>query len=516
MSDSLDDAPAAVSTPDVVRTRLGTLHFRDGIPDAASSEKVFDHLDLMHGVDAYLAGLPGVSARALRRGFLEAGVPDNAVLLYSGLMDSESLFLTGNADTVYFWSFLDLTAGPVAVDVPPGCLGTVDDMWFHWVTDFGLPGPDRGTGGRYVILPPGYDGPEPEGGAFVARCATSRALVIGRSFLENDDPAPTVARIKETLRIHPYTPGGFGSSVGAFLQGRTPLASLAEPEPPVFVEGTGRVMNTLPPNDFSFYELLDTLLQEEGADAPDPEAAGAFRAVGIAKGQKFQPDERMRALLEEAVAIGDATGRTLTFRPRTQERFTWYEDASWYNPLFVGGYEWSVPPPEITPEGVKPYPATTGRALNSRTAFFYLATGVTPAMCMRLTGVGSQYLVADVDQNGKPFDGGRGYGVTLPPGIPAARFWSLTVYDNQTRSMLKTPQRFPRAGSQSYPSPAATVDGDGSTTVHFSPTRPDGVAEGNWIQTVPGKGWFAILRFYSPLQPFFDRSWRPTEVESTN
>ncbi|MFF1872048.1 DUF1254 domain-containing protein [Kitasatospora herbaricolor] len=513
MTEPSQVAPASVSTPEAVQTRLGTLNFRDGIPDAATSEKVFDHLDLVHGVDAYLAGLPGVSVGALRRGFLEAGVADNAVLLYSKLMDSESLFLTGNADTVYFWSFLDLTAGPMVVDVPPGSLGTVDDMWFRWVTDFGLPGPDRGTGGSYVLLPPGYDGPEPEGGLFTFRCATSRALVIGRSFLENDDPVPTVARIKETLRIYPYTPGGFGSSVGAFLQGKTPLAQLAQPDPPVFVEGTGRVMNTIPPNDFSFYELLDTLLQDESADAPDPEAAGAFRAVGIAKGQKFQPDERMRALLEEAVAIGNATGRALGFRARAEESFGYYEGSAWYNPLFVGGFDWSVPPPEITADGVKPYPATTGRALNSRTAFFYIATADTPAMCMRLTGVGSQYLVVALDSAGQPFDGGHGYKVTLPPGVPAARFWSLTLYDNQTRSMLKTPQRYPRAGSQSYPSPAASADGDGSTTVHFSPARPDGVAEGNWIQTVPDKGWFAVVRFYSPLQPFFDRSWRPSEVE---
>jgi len=175
-----------------------------------------------------------------------------------------------------------------------------------------------------------------------------------------------------------------------------------------------------------------------------------------------------------------------------------------------------VPPPEITPDGAKPYPATTGRALNSRTAFFYIATGITPAMCMRLTGVGSQYLIVALDSAGKPFDGGRGYKVTLPDGIPAARFWSLTLYDNQTRSMLKTPQRYPRSGSQSYPSPAATAGDGGATTVHFSPTRPDGVAGGNWIQTIPGKGWFGILRLYSPGQPFFDRSWRPTEVDLTS
>ena len=101
----------------------------------------------------------------------------------------------------------------------------------------------------------------------------------------------------------------------------------------------------------------------------------------------------------------------------------------------------------------------------------------------------------------------------MPREIPAKQFWSITLYDNQTRSMLQTEQRFPRAGSQSYPTPAAVADGDGTTTVYLGPKRPEGVKEGNWIQTVPGKGWFTILRLYSPLEPFFDKSWRAEEIE---
>ena len=153
------------------------------------------------------------------------------------------------------------------------------------------------------------------------------------------------------------------------------------------------------------------------------------------------------------------------------------------------------------------------RALHSRTAWFYGYTGVTPAMCMRLTGVGSQYVFAFKDADGSPLDGGKTYRVTLPPDIPAARFWSLTAYDTETRSMLQTPQRFPRAGSQSYPTPAATSDDDGSTTVVFGPERPADTPVGNWVQTTEGKGWFPILRLYSPLQSFFDKSWRPSEIE---
>ena len=147
-------------------------------------------------------------------------------------------------------------------------------------------------------------------------------------------------------------------------------------------------------------------------------------------------------------------------------------------------------------------------------------------MCMRLTGLGSQYLFACKDADGNFLDGSKTYRITLPPEIPAARFWSLTVYDTQTRSMLQTPQRFPRVGSQAYPTPAATSDEDGRTTIIFSPERPPDCPEGNWIQTMPGKGWFPILRLYSPLGSFFHRrwvdkswrelfkeSWRPSEIE---
>jgi hypothetical protein len=134
-------------------------------------------------------------------------------------------------------------------------------------------------------------------------------------------------------------------------------------------------------------------------------------------------------------------------------------------------------------------------------------------MIMRIPGVGSQYLMGFLDANGEPFDGAKTYKVTLPKGIPARAFWSLTLYDNQTRSMLKTPQKYPRAGSQSYPSPAAESDANGATTIYFGPQQPEGVARGNWIQTDPEKGWFTLLRLYSPLPAFFDKSWQPSEIE---
>jgi hypothetical protein len=137
-------------------------------------------------------------------------------------------------------------------------------------------------------------------------------------------------------------------------------------------------------------------------------------------------------------------------------------------------------------------------------------------MIMRVPDLGSQYIWGFTDADKNYLDGAQTYKVTLPPNIPAARFWSLTVYDNQTRSMLETPQRYPRAGSQSYPSPAAVANPDSSTTVYFSPAKPAGAKDGNWIQTVTGKGFNVMLRLYSPLEPFFTKQWRPSEIEKVN
>lgn len=512
--EATDEIPASITTPSSVNTSLGKLEFRDGVPSEATARKLYDQLDLQRGVDAFMNGLRGVSIYAARKGIRDAGVADNDVLIFSGLMDNKSLFLTANADTVYFFSNLDLSKGPLVVETPPDTLGLFDDLWFRWVIDFGTPGPDRGQGGKYLLVPPGYTGPLPENGYFIGRPTTTSAVLLGRAFLVDNDPAPAVDAIKTSLKIYPYVPGSYGTSIGTFLQGKGPLAPLSKPVTPKFVEGTGVVMNTIPPNDFSYYEMLDALVQEQPAEALEPEIGGQLAAVGIVKGKPFNPDARMRKILTDAIAIGNAAARTVSLRPRESEGFGYYGTASrWLNPLFVGGYDFTRPPPEITKDGVKPFPYTGARTLDARTGFFYVATGVTPAMVMRLPDIGSQYLFGILDAGGQPFDGAKTYRVTLPKGIPAAKFWSLTLYDNQTRSMLQTDQRFPRAGSQGYPSPAAETAADGSTTVYFAPSKPAHVADGNWIQTVPGKGWFVILRLYSPLEPFFAKTWRPSDID---
>ena len=504
--------PSSILTPERVDSRIGTLDFKDGMPSAATLEKVYDNLDFTRAFEAFVNTMQGVNAEAIRRGFADVGVKDNEILVFSKLMDAKSLFLTANADTVYFVGGLDLSKGPMVLETPPNALGTIDDAWWRWVIDFGAPGPDRGEGGKYLILPPGYDGPVPEGGFYVARARTIRVLVLGRSFMEKDDPQPTVDAIRKYTKIYPYEAGGAGTSIAEFLSGKAKLGRIAPPPATVFHEGSGKVMNTIPPNDFSYFEMLNDVVQREPATALDPELMGPLAAVGIVKGKPFAPDARMKKIMADALALANATSRSLLVNPRAADWY-YYPASSWSNFLFISGSEFETPIPMITREGVKPFPPTGYRTLDARTAFFYGVTGITPAMAMRLPGIGSQYLFAMLDSNRRYFDGAKTYKVTLPSGIPQAKFWSLTLYDNQTRSMLDTPQRYPRAGSQNYPSPAAQAGADGSTTIYFGPTQPPGIARGNWIQTVPGKGWFTILRLYSPLEPFFTKAWRPSEIE---
>lgn len=323
--------PPAITTPDRLPTSLGTLAFKDGAPSKETVAKVYDYLDLMHGVEAFLNAYQGASVASIFRGMEAAGIPNNTALIFSELMDAKSLFLTANADTIYFWVNLDVSKGPIVVETPPLSLGVVDDMWFQWVTDFGLPGPDRGTGGKYLFVPPDYKGELPGGGYYVQQMRTTRATMLGRSFLEKNDPKPVVAEIKRTLKIYPYLSGGYGTSIGSALEGKATLARapdhkldwafLRPEEPAKFIEGTGKVMSTIPPNDFSYFEMINDLVQKEPVGALDPEIMGSLAAIGIVKGKPFNPDARMKKILTDAAAIGTAAGRTLDWNARPAEGF---------------------------------------------------------------------------------------------------------------------------------------------------------------------------------------------------
>jgi hypothetical protein len=502
----------STTTPDRVETRLGALDFKDGAPSLTTVQRVYDNLDFTHAINAFLDTFQGANMCAVRDGVRGARTRDNQILIFSDLIDSKSLFLTADADAVCFLSVIDLSTGPMVFEAPPKSQGILNDMWSRWVIDFGAIGPDRGEGGKYLILPPGYEGTAPEGGFYVSRCRTNRACILGRAFMEKDDPKPVAERIKKTAKIYPYEQGGAGTSIAELLTGKYRGTRAVAPSPTVFVEGSGKSISAIPSNDFSFFETINGVVQHEPADALSPELMGQLAAIGIVKGKIFKPDARMKKILAEAAAVGNATARGIFWNPRESEGFAYYPGSSWNAPLWISGYDFMTPPSLVSRLGVRPQPSTGARTLDARSSFFYAATGVSPTTCMRMPGIGCQCLVATVDAGKNYFDGAKTYKVKLPKDIPQADAWSMTVYDNQTRSMLQTSQRCPKVGSQNYPRPAATADTDGSTEVYFGPKAPKGM-ETNWIQTVSGKGWFAILRLHGPLEPFFTKAWRPSEIE---
>jgi hypothetical protein len=465
--------PSSITTPDSVDTSIGTLKFFDGFPDDATVTKVYDNLDFQRGVQAFLNGMPGASLVGMRTGFRKLGAINNNILLYENRLDSKSLFLTGNTDSVYFSTWINLKDGPMVLETPPKVLAFLDDSWFQYVTDIGNAGRDKGQGGKYLVLPPGYDGPLPDG-YFVSRSRTYNLWLMGRGFKVNGDLKPAVEGIKKNLRIYP-------------------LSQAKNPPETRFINGSGVELNTVHSNDFSYFEELNDVVQEEPSEALDPERLGLFASIGIEKGKPFAPDARMKKILTDSAAVGNATARALLFRTRMKDAY-YFPNSAWFT-TFSGGYEFLLQP------GV--------RNLDARTMFFYYATGITPAMAMKMVGIGSQYAAAFVDSQGKPLDGSKTYKIHLPPNIPAKDFWSFVVYDNQTRSMLQTDEQFPSIGSEDK---TVVVNPDTSVDVYFGPTAPAG-HETNWVQTVPGKGWNVLLRLYGPLQPWFDKTWKPGEFE---
>jgi hypothetical protein len=467
------DIPASITTPDTVETSIGTLRFFDGFPDDATTQKVYDNLDFQRGVQVFLTALPAASAYAFRSGLRTYGPDNKTVLITESLLDSRSLYLTGNTETIYSMTWLNTENGPVVFELPAGVLGMIDDFWFRFVSDVGLPGPDKGQGGKYLLLPPGYTGEIPDG-YFVIQSATYGNFFFFRIFSVNGDVAKGIEDTKATYRAYP-------------------LASAANPPAMEFIDISGKYITTIHSNDFTFFKEVSHVIQEEPLDSVDPEVRGLLAAIGIQKGKPFAPDTRMTRILTDAAAVGNATARSLIFNTRDENAY-YYPDSSW-KMFFVGKNE------NFSPEGILD--------LDARSYYFYAAAGNSPSCFMKNVGHLSQYAFTEHDATGKYLDGSKSYRLHLPPHIPANNFWSLLVYDPQTRSMLQTDQRFPSISSLKK---GIHINPDSSVDIWFGPEPPAG-KEMNWIMTVPGKGWWPCLRLYGVLEPWFDKTWRPGEIE---
>ena len=444
--------PESITTPDKVKTSIGTLEFFDGVPIGKTTEMVYDYVDRARAVEVFINMIPAVSMYHLRQGMRDIGLTKaNQILIAEEMGDSKPLVLTWNNTSLYTWGFLDLKKdGPTVVELPPGVLGVFNDMYFRYLSDIGAAGPDRGKGGKYLVLPPGYKGNVPDG-YFVVKSTTYGVWNFMRGYVKKGAKEAT-DRIKGNLRVYP-------------------LAKKGNPPKTEFTNMSGLAgYKTIPPNDFSFYESLNALIQEEPLEFLDPVTRGQIAAIGIVKGKSFAPDARMKRILDEAVAIGNAYARANTVFPRDPGHRVYKGTES----------EWLMAFADKDTYFLK----DGARRFDSRLWMHYNAVVVTPAMALTKPGAGSDYLIAGLDSKHQPLNGAKTYKLHVPPNVPVKDNWSVTIYYTQTRSMLQTDQRF--AGINSL-GEGLKKNADGSCDVIFSPKLPKGVDERNWIQTIPAK-----------------------------
>jgi hypothetical protein len=451
--------------------------FERGFPTAETVEKAYDDADLNRAVQAYRFFFPTVSGAAFFKGSRDVGIVDNQTF---GLLDTKPrhLIFTANSDTPYGPMAIDLRVGPVVVDLLPGPLIVVAfDLNQRWVADMGLAGPDEGNGGRHLLLPPEYDGPIPPD-YHVWRSSTNRLLVGVRSIPVDGDVKGALQRIR-AVKIRPLRlPAGW--------------------KDPDWIDLTDMPQDTTPlrwETNLKFWEVLHEVIDSEPAFEGYRAYYGELAALGIAKGEPFTPDRRMTRILEEAARTGNAQLRVQAFADRRPEREAW-RDRRW---------EWIG---LVQDSGDFDRPSYVD--LPAREVWFFQAIAASPAMFRRRVGSGSLYWLGLRDAAGVYLDGARNYVLRVPQPVPASLFWSVTVYDAETRSEIRTDQGKAALRSMFELKPQA---GEDVVQLRFGP-EPPAEGEDAWIKTIPGKGWFAYFRIYGPEAGAFDGSWKPADFEA--
>jgi hypothetical protein len=450
--------------------------FDRGYPTSDTVQRAYDGADLNRAIQAYRFFYPTVSGHAIFKGNEKIGIVPNKV---SGTLDSQPKHVgfTLNSDTPYAPMLMDLSDGPMVIELPPGPLICVAmDVNQLWIADLGLPGPATGKGDKVVFLPPGYKD-KPPAVYRVANSPSNTMLVGIRSLPVKGDVAGAIARIK-TVKVHPLKatpnwPEIKWLDLTPIPQDTTPLAW---------------------ENNIEFWRELYEVIDSEPPNPRFHNMYGELAVLGMEKGKPFNPDTRMTGILEEAAKVGNAQMRVESFGDRRPDRVVW-PDRKW---------EWAALRFEDGDFNTANY-----ADLYARDKWFYQAIGASPAMVKRDTTAGSLYWLGLRDSSGAYLDGGKTYKLTVPQPVPDKLFWSVTVYDSDTRSQVQTDQG--KAALRSL-FELKDVLKTAPTDLYFGPTAPSG-KEGQWIKTIAGKGWFVYFRIYGPEQPAFDGTWKPGDFE---
>ena len=467
--------PNATIPDNVEVPRVGTLQYELGFPTPETSRKLFDEMDFQRAVQAYLWGYPAVSFESIRltakqdlgMDFYDFGIADNFV-------DPNSGWLTANDTTIYAFVNLDVREEPVVIDIPPGAIvGLLDDFWQRSLVDVGLPGPYGDKGGKFLLLPPGYDGDVPSSGYYVVQATMNNHNLLVRGIIVNNDVADAVARVRKT-RVYPWS-------------------ERENPKPNKFVSISGKLIDTTPPGGLEYWARLAAVINNNPVQEHDRFFMAMVKPLGIEKGKPFQPDARQAAILEDAAVLADAMARNVMYEGTREDVPKPFPDTHWDFVILV-----------------KPSQETESYSqLDERLQYTYGAIYLSPAIGVMKAGPGANYVQTFRDKDGNHFDGGKSYRLHVPANPPAAAFWSLTLYDSATRSMVQNPTN--DAARSGYDE--LTLNADGSIDLYFAPTVTGEAS--NWIETVPGRGFYMMFRFYSPTAPLFDGTWTLPDVELT-
>jgi len=458
-------------------TRVGELQFTSGYPTKETARRLYDELDFQRAVQAYLWALPMASYGAMADEHIRLGCGSSTVAVADQFAEQQHLALTANQDTVYMSGVHDLRNGPMVMELPPGLLGTLNNIWQQPLCDLGGPfSPEQNRGGRFLILPPGYDGPMPEFHYHIVESDTNIVVFYLRAIPQTRDDLPKLVELIHTYRQYK-------------------LSEAKAPPRMEFISLTGKEIDLLTHEGFAYFESLARYINENPPRFQDMAMLGMLETLGIAYGRPFEPDKRMRSILTEAAEVGRGMAKTLAWQPRIPKNtvYAYAGERNWKH-IFFGD------PTFHTPDYM---------AIDQRSKYAFEAIGTAKSMVVAVPGQGSQYIGAYQDADGNWLSGENTYRIRLPKDVPANMFWSLTAYDNETRSLIQNDLGRPLVGSVH----GAKANNDGSYDAYFGPELPDGVPEENWVQTKPGMGWFVYLRLYGPEEPYFDKTWIPGDAE---
>lgn len=455
---------------ETIDTHIGKLSFThdfaNGYPTKETVEKLYDERDFQRACQAYLWALPIVAAAQMQEQAQTVfGAGELDLGLSIGYVEASGI-LTPNVVTPYMGGNLDLArTGPLVIEVPAGPMaGLVDDFWQRPVVDLGLAGPDRGKGGKYLILGPGQTVPDSEG-FIVVHSSTLNVMV----FIRNLETDPKKAeRLQKQFRYYPYA-----------QRGNRPANNILRPK--------GKLYSQAQPRGLAYWERLAEILNREPVQERDRIMMAMLRSIGIEKGKPFQLNERQKKILTEAALVGEAMAKANDFDKRQMELSHYKDGVQWHLSLCLD------PSQE----------AEFYTQLDERAAWFYEAATTSKGMVTKTPGLGQVYLGAYKDKDGNWLDGANTYRLHVPPNAPVKQFWSLTIYEVDTRSLIQNQQQIADRSSRQ---PDLVKNADGSVDLYVGPTAPKGF-EKNWIPSAPGRAWFAYFRLYAPTEAHFDRTW---------